>query len=217
MKKNMKRKTYKTIAIVVVIIIIFSFTAINIATKPETVGTDPSVKLNNVFSPCMYNNTTEFLYSVGYVNFTGFGNNVTYIYGVLPVGGSSSVPLNFQGGFIDYCLFKIKQDVNFPFTNTSLYVHVTFQPYKYLNSYANRGYNSPNIRSQVYHYPRCFIGGGGGGPGGFSGDTNIGIHKFYVNMTLTPVFDINIYHIPGKSKTLHFVFNVNVTKRNTTS
>ena len=56
MKKNMKRKTYKTITIVVVVIIIFSFTAINIATEPETIDTEPSVTPGNVLPSYMYNN-----------------------------------------------------------------------------------------------------------------------------------------------------------------
>ena len=213
MKKNMKRKTYKTITIVVVVIIIFSFTAINIATEPETIDTEPSVTPGNVLPSYMYNNT-EFLYAVGYVNFTEFGNNVSYVYSVLPIGGYSSIFLNFQGGFIEYYLCKVNQKTVFPFTNTSLYVHVTFQPYEYLNS------NSPNIISRVshvYHYPGGFIVGRENGNFYHNNYYHPGIHTFYVNMTLTPVFDISIYHISGKSKTLHFVFNVNVTKINTTN
>ena len=210
MKKNMKRKTYKTITIVVVVIIIFSFTAINIATEPITIGTEPSVTPGNVLPPNMYNNT-EFLYAVGYVNFTEFGNNVSYVYSVLPIGGYSSIFLNLQGGFIEYYLCKVNQKTVFPFTNTSLYVHVTFQPYVYLNS------NSPNIGSRVCHYPGSFIAGGENGNFYHDNYYHLGIHTFYVNMTLTPVFDISIYHISGKSKTLHFVFNVNVTETNTTN
>jgi hypothetical protein len=152
----------------------------------------------------MYNNT-EFLYAVGYVNFTGFGNNVSYVYSILPFAGSSNISSNCSGPFIEYYLCKVNQKTVFPFTNTSLYVHVTFQPYEYLSL------NSPNIRSQVYHYPGSFISGGERGSL-FSYNTHLGIHKFYVNMTLTPVFDISIYHISGKSKTFNFVFNVNVTK-----
>ncbi len=211
MKKNMKRKTYKTIVIIVVIIIIFSFTAINIATEPETVGIDSSVKLNNVLSPCMYNNTTEFLYSIGYVNLTGFGNNVSYIYKILPTMGSSSVSLNYHAWFIEYWLFKVNQKTVFPFTNTSLYVHVTFQPYKDLRSCTHSGLKSPNIDSNTVHYPRWWITGEESGSFYYYNHYT-GIHKFYVNMTLTPVFDISIYHISGKPETLHFVFNVNVTK-----
>ena len=211
MKNNMKRKTHKTIAIVVVIIIIFSFTAINIATEPETIDTEPSVTPGNVLAGSYMYNNTEFLYAVGYVNFTEFGNNVSYVYSILPIGGYSSIFLNFQGGFIVYLLYKVNQKTVFPFTNTSLYVHVTFQPHVYLNS------NSPNIGSRVCHYPGSFIAGGENGNFYHDNYYHPGIHTFYVNMTLTPVFDISIYHISGKSKTLHFVFNVNVTKINTTN
>ncbi len=208
MKKDMKRKTHKTIAIVIIVIIIFPFTAINIATEPVTIGTGSSVTPGNVVQPYMHNNT-GFLYAVGYVNLTGFGNNVSYVYAILPFGGAGKINLNYSGPFIEYCLYKVNQKMVFPFTNTSLYIHTTFQPYRDLNSY------SPNIGLQVYKYPGCFISGME--RGALCCNRYTGTHKFYVNMTLTPVFDISIYHISGKSKTLHFVFNVNVTKFNITN
>ena len=201
------KSIYKVVAIVVVISLISSFTAINLYSEPAAVGLSPGKTPYNIVDT---HNCLNLYYRAGYLNFSGYGNKISYVYKILPLQGRNVVSQNYCGPFISFSIYKVSQKTVFPFTNTSLYVHVTFQPYEYLSL------NSPNIRSQVYHYPGSFISGGERGSI-FSYNNHTGIHKFYVNMTLTPVFDMSIYHISGKSKTLHFVFNINVTRSNVTN
>ena len=171
----------KYLVILIVIIIIISFTGYNLETEPHNIET---VNKNQV-SECMDNNT----FFPWYVNLT-YGNSkaeyiITYSYNPEAYCAGSSVTF----GSIN--VFKTNQSLKFPITETSIEI-------KNIELYINNHSYSYNSKTNLFNNTigivlwTMFS----------SGNLNVSI-----SFNVVPVYNVYIYHFNGKE----FHFNYNYT------
>ena len=81
------RLLFRLVAIAIVMVFFSSFTAISLYNEPSTIGIGAyNLTPYNVLPSYIYNNSS-YNYKVGYMNFSGYGNGVSYVYVVLPLEG----------------------------------------------------------------------------------------------------------------------------------
>lgn len=194
------RLMHKVVAIAIVIVFFSSFTAVSLHSEPATIGLSPEITPYNLYSSYIYN-SSNYNCKVGYLNFSGYGNGVSYVYGVLPLQGSKAVIRNYTGPFLFFSMFKVRQQTNFPFSNTSLLVNIQTSLDAYLTS---------SMSSLVPHPTSGFLSSFVSGS--FANKpVATGNMTFWINITVTPVYNIGPYHLSGGTKTLPFQFKVNVS------
>ena len=194
------RLMQKVVAIAIVIVFFSSFTAISLHSEPASIASSPDKTPYNLLSSYMYNES-NYNYKVGYLNFSGYGNRVSYVYVVLPFQGSKIVNRNYTGPLLYFSIFKVSQQTSFPFSNTSLLASIQINPDMYLT--ASLGslvpYTFPYSLSSLVQ-------------GSFANKpVHTGNMTFWFNFTFTPVYNIGPYHLSGGTKTLPFQFKVNVS------
>ena len=194
------RLIYKIAAIVTVLSFFFSFTAMSLYSEPATIGLSPDKTPYNLLSSYEYNDS-NYNYKVGYLNFSGYGNRVSYVYVVFPLHGNKMVNQNYTGPFLYFSIFKVSQKTSFPFSNTSLFASIQIHPEAYLTSSMN------SLTPQTLPYSLSSLV-----QGSFANEpVDIGNMTFWINVTITPVFNIGPYHISGGAKTLSSKFNVDIS------
>ncbi len=194
------RSTYKVVAIIIVIVFFTSFTAISLHSVSSSIGLSPDKTPYNLLSSYEYNDS-NYNYKVGYLNFSGYGNRVSYVYVVLPLQGNKVVNSNYTGPFLYFSIFKVSQKTSFPFSNTSLSASIQINPGKYLTSPKSR------LIPQALPYSLSSLV-----QGSFTNQpVGIGNLTLWINVTVTPVYNIGPYHISGRTQTLSTQFIVNVS------
>ena len=195
------RLLFKLVAIAMVMVFFSSFTAISLYNEPSTIGISPyNLTPYNVLPSYVYNNSS-YNYKVGYLNFSGYGNGVSYVYVVLPLEGYKVVNRNYTGPFLDFSIFKVSQKTGFPFSNTSLSASIQMNPDAYITSPMS------HLVPHAFPYSLSSLV-----QGSFANrPVGTGNMTFWINITVTPVFEIGPYHISGGTKTLPFQFKVDVS------
>ncbi len=194
------RLMYKVAAIAIVLVFFSSFTAISLYNEPSTIALSPDKTPYNLLSSYEYN-SSNYNYKVGYLNFSGYGNRVSYVYLVFPFQGSKVVDRNYTGPFLYFSIFKVSQKTSFPFSNTSLFASIQINPDAYLTS------SKSSLVPQTLPYSLSSLI-----QGSFANKpVGTGNLTFRFNITVTPVFNIGLYHISGRTQTLPFQFKVNVS------
>lgn len=194
------RLMHKAVAIAIVIVFFSLFTAISLHSEPTSIALSTNKTPYNLLSSYEYN-SSNYNYKVGYLNFSGYGNRVSYVYVVPPFQGSKEMNANYTGPFLYFSIYKVNQQTNFPFSNTSLLVNIQTSLDTYLTSSASSlvPHAFPNSLSSLVQ-------------GSFTNKPVItGNMTFWINLTVTPVYNIGPYHISGETKTLPLQFNVNVS------
>ena len=194
------RLMHKVVAIAIVIVFFSSFTAISLHSEPASLALSPDKTPYNLLSSYEYN-SSNYNYKVGYLNFSGYGNRVSYVYVVLPLQGSKVVNPNYTGPFLYFSIYKVSQKTSFPFSNTSLFVSIQMNPDAYLTSPMS------HLVPHAFPYSLSSLV-----QGSFTNKPVVtGNMTFWINITVTLVYNIGPYHLSGGTKTLPFQFKVNVS------
>lgn len=194
------RFIFKVMAIAIAITLFSSFTAISLHSEPATIGLSPNKTPYNLLSSYEYNDS-NYNYKVGYLNFSGYGNRVSYVYVVFPLQGNKVVDRNYTGPFLYFSIFKVSQKTSFPFSNTSLFTSIQLNTDAYLTSSLN------SLVPHAFPYSLSSLI-----QGSFANKrVGIGNMPLWINATITPVFNIGPYYISGGAKTLSTEFNVDIS------
>lgn len=183
----MRKSTIKYLVILIVIIIIISFTGYNFETEPKTniKTTIDQKQLKN----CIAKNIT---YELKYVNLTYGKSKVEYVieYWYIP-----QVYTTGESGYIgNIQVYKLNQTLNFPLTSTAIEIkNINLK----LNNFPGL-FNKPAAytwNNKTIEWSLCTVF--------HSSDNN----SIYVSFNIVPVYNVWIYHFTGKPIT----FNYNYT------
>jgi hypothetical protein len=188
----MKKSRIKYLVILIVIIIIISFTGYNLETEPKT-----NIK-TTIDQEQLKNYTNRNTYEFKYVNLTYGKSKVEYVleYWYIP-----QIYPTFNGDYIgNINVFKLNQTLNFPLTATAIEIKninltVNNLPGLYNNPPKAHRYNNTVL------WDLCTV---------FHSSGNYSIH---VSFDIIPLYNIWIYHLTGKA----IPFNYNYTLRVTSS
>jgi hypothetical protein len=174
----MKKSTIKYLVILIVIIIIISFTGYNLETEPKTniKTTIDQEQLKN----CIGKNIT---YELKYVNLTYGKSKVEYVIEYWYIPQIYTTSMSAYVGNIQ--VYKLNQALNFPLTATAIEIkNITLK----LNNLPGL-YNKPGTYSwnnKTIEWSLCTA---------FSSSGNYSIH---VSFDIVPVYNVWIYHFNGK-------------------
>lgn len=189
----------KVVAILIFIVFFSSFTAISWHNEPSTIKLSPDKTPYNILPSYMYNNSS-YTYKVGYLNISGYGNRVSYVYDVSPFLGSKTVNPDYYGPFLNFYIYKVSQKTSFPFSSTSLLAKV--QPNAYTCC------DNPPSSFVAINYKNflniCVRGS-------FANLPVYSVMTFWFNFTFTPVYNIGPYYLSGKTIILPFQFEEDVS------
>ena len=194
------KSMHRVAAIAVVILSFTSFTAASLLSEQPSIGLSPIRTPYNLLESYVYNDS-NYNYRVGYLNFSGYGNSVAYVYAVLPLQGLKVVSQNYTGPLLYFSIYKVSQRTGFPFSNTSLSASIQISPSKYLTSPKSNLVPLAQPFSLSSLVQGSFANKGVG----------VGNLTIWANITFTPSYNVGPYHISGKAQTLSFRFVVNVS------
>lgn len=190
----------KVVAILIVIVFFSSFTAISWHNEPSTIKLSPDTTPYNILPSYMYNNSS-YTYKVGYLNISGYGNRVSYVYDVSPFLGSKTVNPDFIGPILYFVILKVSQKTSFPFSSTSLLAKVQINPSEYTSCAQSSCFVAQTMTNHLLILVR----------GSLANLPVYSVMTFWFNFTFTPVYNIGPYYLSGKTITLPFQFEEDVS------
>jgi len=188
----MKKSAIKYLVILVVIIIIISFTGYNLETEPKTnISVIDQKQLKNYISG-------QGTYKLKYVNLTYDNSKAEYLVECWYIPQIYTTSFEYNVGYIN--IYKLSQTINFPLTSTAIEIKDIKM---YVNNYCGLNNNPKPYKlnnTVSWSLATYFV---------VSGNNSI-----HVSFDIVPVYNIWIYHFNGKA--IHFDYNYTLESKSCT-